>query len=770
MASDRADELRLLRQFAHNADQGLVIAAEDGRVLHVNPYMQRLLDLGETPDLSGVRLTDWFTQDSKQRFETEVVLALTRFGSWQGDLQLRDHAGRVADTYESFAVFEQADGRRLYIDTIMGAVRRWANEGEHDLARLLEQEVAKRRSLEQHQALFLEHFPGIAIEYDKRGPVFMAGKVDTITGLSAEDFLSGKVSWSELQNSADRDKINDFERNMTGPGGSVTRRYRIRRADGDERWVEEHYKIIRRSGHGGLAEFSAVFDITERKAMEERLVQNAATLRSLINAICESTLLIDTRGNILEINATAATRLQSTVAGLRGRSLWDVLPHELAATRRSRVAEVVQTLRPLRFEDRELGRDVLNSFFPMLTPKGEVKQVAMFGYDISQLKHIERELRESEERYHRIYDVIEEGYLLTDATGEILAANPSAARILGYPDSGALEGKSLARDLISEPEQTEALMGALDRAERVRLFPLLVRRADGKLVYIETNMHWVRGEANVSIALEGTFHDVTERIGAEVERERYLRALKHSNEELERFAYVASHDLQEPLRKIKAFSELLVERFADQSDEKARRYAGIVTDGTARMQRLINDLLSLSRVSSQAQPFMEVELSSVLHDTVRALQVRLQSSEAELVVPPLPTVYGDRTQLGQLLMNLFSNALKFRGEQAPIVTLAWEDRPRHHYFSVRDNGIGIDPRHQKQIFEVFTRLHTRDEYPGSGIGLSICQKIVQRHGGEIWVTSQVGQGACFHFTLAKAPEVSANALASGSAEAATMVD
>lgn len=230
------------------------------------------------------------------------------------------------------------------------------------------------------------------------------------------------------------------------------------------------------------------------------------------------------------------------------------------------------------------------------------------------------------------------------------------------------------------------------------------------------------------------------------------RELERSNEELEQFAYVASHDLQEPLRMVSSYLGLLRQRYLGKLDKDADEFIGYALDGSDRMHRLIHDLLAYSRVQTKAQPFQQVPCDALLDEVLTNLQVAISESKVGIHRQPLPTVHGDPTQLTQLLQNLLSNAIKFRGDQPPEIWIQAKSDNGTWTFSIRDNGIGIDPRHFDRIFVIFQRLHTRQKYPGTGIGLSICKKIVERHGGRIWLTSAAGQGTTFFFTLPKAAE------------------
>jgi two-component system sensor histidine kinase/response regulator len=239
-------------------------------------------------------------------------------------------------------------------------------------------------------------------------------------------------------------------------------------------------------------------------------------------------------------------------------------------------------------------------------------------------------------------------------------------------------------------------------------------------------------------------HQLRQEIAA---REQVQAALQRSNAELEQLAYVASHDMQEPLRMVASYLQLVAERYADRLDADGHEFIGFAVDGAKRMQALISDLLAFSRVSTRARPFAPTDCAQIVDTAKLHLRVAIAENAAEVSCGELPTVEGDATQLLQLFQNLIGNAIKFRGAAVPRVHVAAERRGSDWCFAVSDNGIGIAPEYFERIFVLFQRLHGRNEYPGTGIGLALCKRIVERHGGRIWVESQPEQGSVFRFTL-----------------------
>jgi light-regulated signal transduction histidine kinase (bacteriophytochrome) len=269
----------------------------------------------------------------------------------------------------------------------------------------------------------------------------------------------------------------------------------------------------------------------------------------------------------------------------------------------------------------------------------------------------------------------------------------------------------------------------------------LKRSKDELEIKVAERTEELRG-ANARLAVE-----LDERRQAEYRLARYAEELKRSNAELEQFAYVASHDLQEPLRMVASFTQLLAKRYRDKLDQDAEEFIGFAVDGANRMQTLINDLLAFSRVATRGKPFEPTDCTTVLGQALTNLAAAQEESKAVVTHDPLPTVLADGRQLVQLFQNLVGNAVKFRGPETPRIHISAKKEDSGWIFAVRDNGIGIPKEHQERIFTIFQRLHRRSEYPGTGLGLALCKKIVERHGGHIWVESELGKGSTFYFTI-----------------------
>jgi light-regulated signal transduction histidine kinase (bacteriophytochrome) len=244
-----------------------------------------------------------------------------------------------------------------------------------------------------------------------------------------------------------------------------------------------------------------------------------------------------------------------------------------------------------------------------------------------------------------------------------------------------------------------------------------------------------------------TIRDISERKKAELDLVRRTNELAHSNIELEQFASIASHDLQEPLRTIGGFAQLLARRCSGQLDSPANEFIAYIVNGVTRMQTLINDLLEYSRLGTHGLAFRQVSCESVLERVLEDLNGSIARTGAVITHDALPEVWADRSQMSQLFQNLIANAIHYRANAPPRVHITAREEGDYWQFSVEDNGIGFDPKQSERIFVIFQRLHTTEQYPGSGMGLAVCRKIVERHFGRIWAESQPGKGSRFFFTL-----------------------
>ncbi|MGE5476493.1 MAG: ATP-binding protein [Bacteroidales bacterium] len=368
--------------------------------------------------------------------------------------------------------------------------------------------------------------------------------------------------------------------------------------------------------------------------------------------------------------------------------------------------------------------------------------------------------RRAAQLHHRLELVlcaVSEGIVGVERDGVIRFANPAAADILGY-DAGELLGRDLHHAVHHMDGGSGVCPGfdcpfqrALGGAEHTRM-DAVFRHKDGTTLPVETVISPLSENGRVVGAVV-VFHDVSDRRDAEERSRELMDKLAQSNQDLQQFAYTVSHDLQEPLRMISSYVQLLGRRLSGAMDDDCREFIGFAVDGATRMSHMIADLVEFSRVESRGGPMEEVESRRVIEDAVANLSLAIAEAKANILLnDPLPRVIGDPSQLTRLFQNLIGNAVKFRApDRMPCVRISAEMRDGFAEFRIADNSIGIPADAFERIFQIFQRLHGRERYEGTGIGLAIVRRTAERHGGKVWVESQEGEGSVFHVTLPLAP-------------------
>ncbi|HEX8552147.1 MAG TPA: PAS domain S-box protein [Abditibacteriaceae bacterium] len=356
---------------------------------------------------------------------------------------------------------------------------------------------------------------------------------------------------------------------------------------------------------------------------------------------------------------------------------------------------------------------------------------------------IEEKKREAEAFAARaaIVEAADDAIIGEDMEGTIVTWNGGARRLYGYSAEEAI-GCSAAMLIPPEmPQELSQILQTIQRGETMEHHETVRVRKDGKRLDVSFTLSPIKDGQGKITGIAGIARDISKAKESEAE-------LRRSNAELEQFAYVASHDLQEPLRAMAGTVQVLQRRYQGQLDARADEIIAHAVAAVTRMQTLVSDLLAFSRLSRHGDPFTLTHFTDILNDVSANLEVAIAESGAAITHDPLPEVMADASQLRQLLQNLISNAIKFRGEDPLQIHISSRREKNTWLFSVRDNGPGIEPQYFERIFIIFQRLVTRDEYPGTGIGLAVCKKIVERHGGRIWLESQVGTGTTFYFTVA----------------------
>ncbi len=375
---------------------------------------------------------------------------------------------------------------------------------------------------------------------------------------------------------------------------------------------------------------------------------------------------------------------------------------------------------------------------------GRFVHTRCFTRDITDQKRSE----ELQQRLAAIVESSDDAIVSKDLSGIIQSWNRGAERIFGYTPEEAIGQHISMLAVADRKDEIPQILARIARGERVDHYETQRRTKDGRVLNVSLTVSPVRNNAGAIVGVSKVARDVTDAKRNEQALREANAALTRSNADLEQFAYSASHDLLEPLRMVSTYSEMLRRRFGGKLGESGDQYIAYTVQGALRMEQLIKDLLSFTRASSLGQePCENVKASDAAQRALATLDTAVQESGAVVTLADLPTVHMHHFQLEQLLQNIIGNAIRYRTAEPPRIHVAAEPCDGQWLFSVRDNGIGIEPQYKEQIFGIFKRLHTADEYPGTGMGLAICQRIVERAGGRIWVESELGCGSTFFFTL-----------------------
>jgi PAS domain S-box-containing protein len=703
--------------------EGLWIYQADGTCLSVNPVGQRISDQAEI---------------FKQNFRQAV--------SWQssGLLEAAEQAlatGRQQHCEVNLTAFA---ARPLWLDCTLTPC---PAAGQTFLLLSAEDLTARHRKLAPStqaifdaatEAIYLLDTQGVIQAINQTNAARLGRPVDELIGRNLYDLLSPSIA--EQRRTYNQEVI-------------ATAKPLIYEDQHDGLWLENSvFPVLDAQGQVvQLAVFSR--DISARKFSETVLKKQEENYHNLFENMLDGCaiheIVLDDTGKPVDYRYLAANPAFERMTGLKaekliGHTVKEALPgiEDFWIEKFGRVA---LTGEPVHFEDytRELDRT-----YEVTAYRPAPNQFAVITVDVSMRKRMEAALKTSEQRLNLALETARMGVWEFELSTRKSWRSPRHDQIFGYtglePDFG--------QDIFLEhflPEDraamTEQYNLALTTGE-LRLDARILRK-DSMVRWVSLHGQVIRGEQGQPLRLLGTIVDITESKQAENLLLERTRELMRSNAELEQFANIASHDLQEPLRMVASFTQLLERRYQGQLDKNADEYIHFITEGAVRMQHLIQDLLSISRVGTHTKPFTRVALEPLVQDVLDNLQVAIQENGAEITHNALPVIFGDPIQLAQVFQNLIANALKFHSSQPPRIHISASRQGKDWVISVRDNGIGIAPQYFDRIFIIFQRLHNRDQYSGTGIGLAICKKIIERHGGHIWVDSIAGQGATFSFTI-----------------------
>ncbi|MDP6389928.1 MAG: PAS domain S-box protein [Alphaproteobacteria bacterium] len=721
-----------------------VLVHRDGKPLFVN---QALAD-----NLGYEGLDEIMALESIESFYVPEERARLR-----GYRDARLAGEEVPDTYEFRAL--RKDGTEVWLQTSVRIVI-WHGEPaiQHWYTDLTERRQAAQATRTAQQRLndAIESLPvSFALfDADDRLVVCNGNTHDllgwnpdlTVPGARFEDLLRDVVDRGQLADAIGREEEwiqSHMKRHRAANEPSETRR-----ADG--RWV---YAVEQKTSDGGT--IAVRIDITERKQAEQLAFENETRFRAIMENVVDGIIMIDETGTIELLNPAAENIFGCAADELIGRNVRILMPQSIGKHHDGYLGRFLDTGEAKIIG---IGREVEGqrkdgSTVPLDLAIGEMS----FGGHrkfIGILRDI-TERKTAEQKLHTVIENLQEGFGLYDADDRLLICNDEYRRP-HYPAKDILKPGMRFEDLMRvhiEAGSIADVEGDVEDilAERMEMH----RNPKGQYIReLDDGTSYVIKEARTA---DGGYFvtqtDITELKRAEKVLERHAKELERSNADLEQFAYIASHDLQEPLRKVQAFGDRLQSKYGETLGEQGRDYIERMQSATNRMQTLITDLLKFSRVNSKGKPFKPVDLGSVVDEVVEDLELQIRETKADIKVADLPSIEADPLQMRQLLQNMIGNALKYRRDDVtPVVEVDaglvknGSDQEMCKIV-VKDNGIGFDAKHSERIFGIFQRLHGRGQYEGTGVGLALCRKIAERHGGTISAIGRGGEGAIFIVTL-----------------------
>ena len=762
----------LYRNIIQEMVEGVATVTLDGTILYGNAQLASMLKL-PLEKLIGQKLNDFILTKDLQTYNSILNDGLR--AKSQGEIHIKSHNNTIIPVNISANTIKNFKGIYIVITNL-------SEHKHHELLKIAHEEL--KESENHYRQLFTsmtEMFEILELIYNENGKVidYYYREINP----AAEKFI-GKPK-NEIIDKRGKDVFNIIEDYWLEFYDRVSKTGKPEKFENYRSELDKYFSVI--AWKIKKDQIAVILtDVTKRRKAQKEFKERTDKFRAIFQNSMDAILFTIADGTILDANIAAEKMFgykKEEMIKLGRNGIVDINDPNLTVllAERNRTGYAKGELRLIRKNGTVFPAEVSNNVFVDINGNN---RTSMIIRDITRRKQAEEDLNRyrseleslvkertyelenayeslkiSQEHYMALFDSIDEGFCTIEVIFDenkkpvdyrYLEMNPAFEKQTGYSDA---KGK-LMRDITSDFEESWfEIYGKVALTSKPVRF---VNEAKVLNKWFDVYAFKVGGSNNHEIAV--LFSDITEFKDTEQKLKEYQHTLEEkvekrtleltrSNSELEHFAYVASHDLREPLRMITSFLQLLERQYTNKLDKNAHEYIDFAVDGAKRLDNMINDLLEYSQVKSMERKLVPVDTEEVLKETLINLKIPIEENHAIITHDPLPTIIGDKEILIQLFQNLISNSIKYRSNETPKIHISNKDEQNKHLFSILDNGIGMSVDHLERIFTIFQRLHSKEEYEGTGIGLAIAQKIVHQLGGQIWVESELGKGSTFYFTI-----------------------
>lgn len=754
----RDERIRFLASLAKSIQDPVIGSDTEFKITEWNDAAERVFGW-KREEAIGKAVDDLFRIDFGDTDREKEIESYSQNGYWHGEVIYHDKSGRPINVMASGSMIKSDDGKYIgnliLLKDITGIKNTEAQlkSLNTELEKLVEERTKEVYQREQRFKLLIENNDSIIAIVDKDSKTtYRSPSAERLTGWTYEDVED--TSAFERIHPDDREKAQKvYNYAMSNPGAPFKITLRTKHKDGRYLWLDGIVTNLFNEPNinGILTNFK---DITEIKEAEKEIERNEKRFRTLVENAEDVIALVDENNIVIYVSPAFVKTTGFSPEFLIGKKSTEIMHPEQALESKEIFTALLENPgkvfhRLNRFKHKDghyfwVEGDVVN-----LLHDENVKAIVATYRDISDKKESREKASEMNERFSIVskatHDVVWDWNLLTNE----IWWNDNYYDLFGLDKDIPQSIETWTEGLFEEDRERvlQKLDIAITAGDKFWSDEYRYNGNDGKLYHILDRGSIIRDNEGKPIRMIGSMINITQQKVSEEKEKKYVAELERSNKELEQFAYIASHDLQEPLRMVGSYVQLLEQRYKGKLDNDADEFIGYAVSGATRMKQLINDLLNYSRLN-KAIPVKHVDIATVIDEALNNLKANIDESHATVTIGEMPVIQADKTQMLQVFQNLLANAIKFRtDDRTPEIKIFAVKKEDEWQFAVKDNGIGVEQQYQDKAFIIFKQLHDRYKYGGTGIGLAIVKKIVERHGGKVWYESEPGKGATFYFTI-----------------------